>query len=280
MTSARFFAVALVAALLGTSLSVAQQVNLKVGDKAPEFRLMGSDGKEYTLAQCAGQSPFALCWTRRAGSGGWKQACDSLQAQWDKLSQCKVQVFMIACSTLKTTQDEMAKGNYAFPMLADVDQTTANAYGTLTPGGGNLCERWTFLIDDKGTIARIDKQIGPATQAQQLLKLLTDAGLTANGAGAVQKPSAADAQTMTYLERTWTAVTLQLGCADEQQGSLKVAYLAELKTRNDALALAKGDAAAVQKALDDCKVNLEAKLKAILTADQWQPLQTLMQPPP
>lgn len=279
MTNARFLAVALVAVLLGASLAVAQQIDLKVGDKAPDFTLTGSDGKGYALAQYAGKSYVALCWTRRAGSGGWQQACDSLKAQWNSISHYNVQVFMVACSPLKVTQDEMATGNYAFPMLADEDQATAKAYGTLVPGGGNTCQRWTLLIDDKGTIVAIDKQINGATQGQQLLKMLTDAGLNANAAGAVQSPATPDPQAMTYLERTWTAVTLQLACSDEQQASLKAVYAVELQTRNDALAPAKRDITAVQKALDTCKSNLDAKLKAILTADQWQKMQTLMQPP-
>lgn len=42
---------AVVASLLLASFAGAQQASMKVGGKAPEFRLVGSDGNEYSLAQ-------------------------------------------------------------------------------------------------------------------------------------------------------------------------------------------------------------------------------------
>ncbi|MBM3459893.1 MAG: redoxin domain-containing protein, partial [Armatimonadetes bacterium] len=43
---------------------------LKVGDKMPEFRLTGTDGKEYTLAQFRGKSAIAIAWYPKALTGG------------------------------------------------------------------------------------------------------------------------------------------------------------------------------------------------------------------
>jgi len=59
-TNTRSLLVVLITLLLGTSLAMAQQASLKVGDKAPDFKLMGSDGKEYTLAQFAGNIPCGV----------------------------------------------------------------------------------------------------------------------------------------------------------------------------------------------------------------------------
>jgi peroxiredoxin len=43
---------------------------LKVGDKAPDFKLMGTDGKEYTLKQFKNNSAVVIAWYPKALTGG------------------------------------------------------------------------------------------------------------------------------------------------------------------------------------------------------------------
>jgi thioredoxin-dependent peroxiredoxin len=43
---------------------------IKVGEKAPNFRLMGTDGKEYTLDQFKGKSAVVIAWYPKALTGG------------------------------------------------------------------------------------------------------------------------------------------------------------------------------------------------------------------
>ncbi len=43
---------------------------LKVGDKAPDFKLKGTDGKEYTLAQFKGKQAVVIAWFPKAFTGG------------------------------------------------------------------------------------------------------------------------------------------------------------------------------------------------------------------
>ena len=45
-------------------------VELKVGDEAPDFKLPGSDGKDYTLAQFKGKIPVVLAFFPKAFTGG------------------------------------------------------------------------------------------------------------------------------------------------------------------------------------------------------------------
>jgi len=63
----------LAVALAVTSASmggVAMASELKVGDQAPPFTLTGSDGKQYTLEQFAGEKPVVLAWFPKAFTGG------------------------------------------------------------------------------------------------------------------------------------------------------------------------------------------------------------------
>ena len=47
----------------------AQPVELKVGDKAPDFKLQGTDGKTYSLADLKGKT-VVLAWFPKAFTGG------------------------------------------------------------------------------------------------------------------------------------------------------------------------------------------------------------------
>jgi thioredoxin-dependent peroxiredoxin len=47
-----------------------EPAELKVGDKAPNFKLMGTDGKEYSLDQFKGKSAVVIAWYPRALTGG------------------------------------------------------------------------------------------------------------------------------------------------------------------------------------------------------------------
>ena len=43
---------------------------VKEGDKAPDFKLQGSDGKEYTLKQFKGKQAVVIAWFPKAFTGG------------------------------------------------------------------------------------------------------------------------------------------------------------------------------------------------------------------
>ena len=66
------FAAALGAALVAAGAAVAfgqADVELKVGDKAPDFSLPGSDGKIWKLSELAGKT-VVLAWFPKAFTGG------------------------------------------------------------------------------------------------------------------------------------------------------------------------------------------------------------------
>ena len=83
---------------------------------------------------------------------------------------------------------------------------------------------------------------------------------------------------MTYLERSWTAVSFQLNCTSEQVEQLRPTYRNTLSARDAALkqAAASQDREAMMKAMTDAKTRLETKLKSVLSDAQWTKLEELM----
>jgi peroxiredoxin Q/BCP len=54
---------------LGTGV-VVRQAALKVGDPAPPFSLVGSDGRTYSLSDYAGKQVVVLAWFAKAFTSG------------------------------------------------------------------------------------------------------------------------------------------------------------------------------------------------------------------
>ena len=169
--------VVLVAATLLATVAQ-EKVDLKVGDKAPAFRLMATDGKEYSLRQFAGKSAVALCWYLRAASGGSRTQLSAIQAEMEKLSQYKVQILGITLSKLDDNKAFAKELKLTFPLLSDTEKAVAKAYGTLrAPNGpvGPTAHRWVIVIDDKGVIRSIEKGEDVANKGRLLLTALEEA---------------------------------------------------------------------------------------------------------
>ena len=63
-----FIAALLFVFRLGGCMLKAQELN--PGDKAPDFSMMGSDGKIHKLADYLGKKPIVLAWFPKAFTGG------------------------------------------------------------------------------------------------------------------------------------------------------------------------------------------------------------------
>ena len=63
-------AAAALALAMASGIGCAEGTELKVGDKAPDFKLKGTDGKEYTLSQFQGKSAVIIAWYPKASTGG------------------------------------------------------------------------------------------------------------------------------------------------------------------------------------------------------------------
>jgi len=69
MRKTRFLAAAGICLALATAYAEDKPV-LKEGDKAPDFKLQGSDGKEYSLKQFGGKQAVIIAWFPKAFTGG------------------------------------------------------------------------------------------------------------------------------------------------------------------------------------------------------------------
>jgi len=74
---------------------------------------------------------------------------------------------MASVDSLEDNTAFAAKNEASFPILADTNKSVSEAYGVLSPMG--YARRWTFYIDGKGVIVKIDKDVDPRTAGADLV---------------------------------------------------------------------------------------------------------------
>jgi peroxiredoxin Q/BCP len=159
--------------LLFTAFSVAA-AELKVGDPAPDFALAATDGKTYKLSDFQGKETVVLAWFPKAYTSGCTIECKSLAKNGHLIKKYQAAYFMISTDPLETNKSFGAEQGADFPLLSDPTKTTATAYGVLSLFG--VPHRYTYYIGADGKIVAIDKDIRPATSAEDMAAMLGKLG--------------------------------------------------------------------------------------------------------
>ncbi len=163
-------------ALAGVGPVGAAEGELKVGDKAPAFSLMGSDGKTYSLDQFKGKQAVVLNWFPKAFTGGCTAQCKSLGAHSATLKPLNVAYFTASVDTPELNKKFAEAYDLDYPVLSDPDKSVAKAYGVVH-GMRMVPERWTFYIDKEGVIKEIDKKIQTKEAGSDVAKKIKELGL-------------------------------------------------------------------------------------------------------
>jgi len=142
---------------------------LKVGDQAPDFSLQGTDGKTHKLSEYKGKQAVVVAWFPKAFTQGCTIECKSLAEHGDMIKKYNVKYFMASVDPLEGEQGNKAFAaahNADFPLLSDPTKDTAKAYGVLNERG--MANRTTFYIGKDGKLLAIEKNIKPATSAEDM----------------------------------------------------------------------------------------------------------------
>jgi thioredoxin-dependent peroxiredoxin len=136
-------------------------VSLGIGERAPDFTLPGTGGREYSLADYRG-TPVVLVFY----PGDDTPVCTKqLNAYNDGLAQFRdvgAQVLAISAQDVASHDRFSAKhGGFEFPLLADTDKAVASLYGTLGPIG--FPRRSVFIVDREGTVRYAHRAIAGLT---------------------------------------------------------------------------------------------------------------------
>jgi thioredoxin-dependent peroxiredoxin len=148
---------------------------LNVGDPAPDFSLQAGDGKTYKLSDFKGKQAVVLAWFPKAFTSGCTIECKSLAEHGDMIKKFDVKYFMASVDPVDENKRFGEEHKADFPLLSDPTKKTAEAYGVL--GARGVANRWTFYIGTDGKILAIDKEVKPATSAEDMAAKLGELGV-------------------------------------------------------------------------------------------------------
>jgi len=128
---------------------------LKVGDKAPDFKLFDTEKKEISLSDYEGKKLLVLFFPLAFTGVCTTELC-SVRDGISFYNDIGCDVVAISVDSLFTLEKFKDEQNLNFPLLSDFNKETAQAYGCLYDafvlGMKKVAKRSAFVIDTDGSI--------------------------------------------------------------------------------------------------------------------------------
>jgi len=161
--------------LLTSCAPSSQAAELKVGDPAPNFSLVGTDGKTYNLADFKDKSAVVVAWFPKAKTGGCTKECKNMKAEGAAIRNFNVAYFTASVDDPKLNKEFSDDLGLDYPILSDPTKKTAEDYGILNAKG--MSNRVTFYIGIDGKVLAIDKSVKTDTHGADIAKKLGELGV-------------------------------------------------------------------------------------------------------
>ena len=152
---------------------------LSAGDKAPPFQAADQDGEKVSLSDFKGRKVVLYFYPKDDTPGCTKEAC-SFRDAWSRLRRKKIAVLGVSADDERSHRKFAEKYDLPFRLLADTDKSILKAYGAW--GEKSLYGRkymgilrTTYLIDEKGRIARVWPRVKPEGHADEILAAAAEA---------------------------------------------------------------------------------------------------------
>ncbi len=151
-------------------------VELKVGAQAPDFKLMTDAGQEVSLSSYRGKKVVLYFYPRDDTPGCTVEACSFRDGFADIAAKGAV-ILGVSADSVDSHQAFKKKFNLNFPLLADTDKEVVAKYGVWKEKSmyGKTfmgIERTTFIIDEKGKIAKIFPKVSVKEHLNEVLESL------------------------------------------------------------------------------------------------------------
>lgn len=151
---------------------------LQVGDKAPEFEAVDSEGTPFSLEDILGSTTVLYFYPKDETPGCTQEACD-FRDKIDDLETRGVLVIGISPDGLQAHQNFIEKHDLNFPLLCDEKLEMSQKFGVVVEkniaGKKSLgVERSTFIIDEKGMIRWIEKPVHIEDHIKRVLRAIDE----------------------------------------------------------------------------------------------------------
>ncbi|MGB3464797.1 MAG: thioredoxin-dependent thiol peroxidase [Cyclobacteriaceae bacterium] len=148
-------------------------MELKVGDKAPDFEATIQSGEKIRLSDYYGKKVVLYFYPKDNTPGCTAQSCN-LRDNYDKLQKNGYIVLGVSGDTEKSHLKFIEKQSLPFDLIADTEKEVHNLYGTWGEKSmygkkymGTL--RTTFVIDEEGNIEQVIEKVKTKNHTEQII---------------------------------------------------------------------------------------------------------------
>ncbi len=148
----------------------------KNNSAAPDFSLMGSDGKKHELSEFRGKY-LVLYFYPKDDTPGCTIEAKEFNASLAEIRTSGAEVVGISGDDLKSHDKFCGKYGLEFLLLSDPDSKTIKEYGAYGDRGifGMGTLRNTYIIDRKGSIVKVFEKVKPNGHGSEVLEFLLSA---------------------------------------------------------------------------------------------------------
>lgn len=149
---------------------------VKVGDKAPDFTLDGSDGRKVSLHDYAGSKNVVIYFYPKDYTAGCTAETKEFGENYDAILGMGAEVLGISSDSVESHEGFAEKCGAKFPLLADPEKKVRGLYGAgasfgLIPG------RVTFVVDKAGVVRHVfSSQLRPKQHIAEAIGALKTIG--------------------------------------------------------------------------------------------------------
>ena len=148
-------------------------IQLKEGQKAPDFKCNNQDGKLIALKDFKGKKVILYFYPKDNTPGCTAESCN-LRDNYNEIRKKGYEIVGVSCDSEKSHLKFIQKFNLPFTLLADTDKKIVQAYGVWNPksflGRTFLgIHRTTFIISENGIIEKIIRKVETKTHSNQVL---------------------------------------------------------------------------------------------------------------
>ena len=145
----------------------------RTGEKAPNFKLPSTEGKELSLADFKGKNVILYFYPKDDTPGCTAEAC-GFRDRSDEIRSRNAVVLGVSTDSLESHEKFRGKHSLNFPRLSDRTADVAKMFGAWKEKNLYGKRSWgvarsTFWIGEDGKIRKIYRKVDPATHGDEIL---------------------------------------------------------------------------------------------------------------
>jgi len=147
-------------------------MQLKVGDKIPNFKVKDTNGNDFDSQEMIGQKPLVIYFYPKDNTPGCTvQAC-GFRDQYEDFTDLGAEVIGISSDSVESHQKFTQQFRLPFTLLSDSDKKIRKLFGVPPDWFGILPGRATYVVDKDGTIIMIFDSVKAEQHIQKALEAI------------------------------------------------------------------------------------------------------------